>query len=168
MGISRKSLYYQGRGYLMGSSSSLNTNKNIYSSTRARKIKLGGFIYELRFIDEDADMPHGHEARILEAKQEIIVSGGSKVHGERILHECVHGIDWQVDGEPSERPENYTRRFSYALYAFLRDNPELIIRMIAEDRGHEIVRKLRRLADEIEEIAVDDQIDREAAEFQEK
>ncbi len=135
----------------MGSSSSFIKNKNIYSSTRAREIKIGGFDFTLRFVDEDETIKHQFSANFDSRAQEIVVSGSRRTFGESILHECFHGCDWQVAGGNDDRPEDYVHRLSYFFYAFLRSNPELVIRMLAENREQETSQLLVKLSVEFQE-----------------
>lgn len=117
-------------------------NKNVFQDIR--NIKLGGFFFNLRFVKEDKGIESASSAGISTRRQEIAVIE-KLTEGESILHECMHGIDWQILGGAGERPEDYIHRFSYALYAFMRDNPGLIIRILRENNEEQVDRLMLQL-----------------------
>lgn len=135
----------------MGSSSSACNNKNIYTSARARGINLGGFDYRLRFVVRDDALEHDHAARIQSERQEISISAPRATYGEPILHECLHKCDWMMSGNDGERSEDYIAKLSYQVYAWMRANPELVIRILAEGRERQTLHVLSAVASELGE-----------------
>jgi len=107
------------------------------------QIKLGGFLYDLRFVQEDDEMVAKYAATHTAKTQRISVLSGSKTYGESILHECFHNILWQI--KSYEEEENFNGRLSFACYAFIRDNPELIIQMLRENQEEKIDELIKRI-----------------------
>ena len=106
--------------------------------------KIGGFDYSLRFVREDRGLEAAVSAEFSSRRQEISVME-KFTKGESILHECLHGCDWQIAGSAEDRPEDYIHRLSYFFYAFMRDNPELVIQMLRENREKKIDEILRKI-----------------------
>jgi len=108
-----------------------------------KKIKLGGFSFDLRFVNEDEELLTESIAQINYRTENISAITTRKTKGESILHECLHDIFRQIN---QGKDESFNGRMSYAFYAFIRDNPELMIQILREGQEEEIDEILRKVA----------------------
>ena len=96
-----------------------------------KKIKFGGFSFDLRFVQDDEELTAKYVAAHTSSSEKISILLGSKTKGEAILHECCHNILIRIKSHQDD--EDFNARLSYAFYAFMRDNPELIVAMLNEN-----------------------------------
>lgn len=110
------------------------TDKGVFEEID--KIRLGGFLFDLRFVQEDEEITAKYAATHTFSSEKISVLLGSKTKGESILHECFHNLLYRIKSHSDD--EEFNTRFSYAFYAFMRDNPELIVAILNENSDFNI------------------------------
>lgn len=107
-----------------------------------KKIKLGGFLFDLMF-EREGNL-RLEDVGVIDFKNETVtVYQDRKTKGELILHELVHEANRQTN---LKAKEDDILRLSYFFYSCMRDNPELMIQILRENQEEEIDKLLRKIA----------------------
>jgi len=109
-----------------------------------KKVRLGGFLFDLRFVQEDEELTAKFIAAHTFSSEKLSILLGSKTKGESILHELFHNLLYRIKSHSDD--EEFNARVSYAFYALMRDNPELFLQILRENQEEEIDKLLRKIA----------------------
>ena len=107
-----------------------------------KTIKFGGWFFDLVF-EEERNLTLEDIGSIDYRSETVTIHHNRKTKGELVLHEIIHEANRQTSLKARE--EDITR-FSYFLYAVMRDNPELMIQILRENQEKEIDELLRKIA----------------------
>jgi len=107
-----------------------------------KKIKFGGLSFDLIF-EEERNLTLEDIGSIHYPTETVTIHQNRKSKGELVLHEINHEANRQTSLKLRE--EDVTR-FSFFLYAVMRDNPELMIQILRENQEEEIDKLLRKIA----------------------